>query len=440
MAVGPVGFDVEQQALIWAMWRRGDAIREMERTLGETLPRIRRYLRESGGMPPIPRRRRVGHLTLDEREEISRGIAAGLSARAIAGRIDRPSSTVSREIARNGGRDAYRALVADAAAFERARRPKPSKLAANAVAGVVADKLDDDWSPQQIAQWLRREFRGDATMRISHESIYRDLYMPSRKVFDATMFHRLRSERPIRRPRGKKRSHGRGQIRNMVSIRERPTEADTRQVAGHWEGDLVFGARPSAVATLVDRATRYAMVVALPDGNKADAVARALIDHMGRLPTHLRRSLTWDRGGEMAQHSAITAALDCRCSSATHTIHGSAAPTRTRTDCCASTCTGTPIWPRSLRTSSTPSPRNSTTARVEYLAGPPRPRRSALPSRNRCYLRLPSRGSFSAAIMTRWLADFPSSTSPACNTGAPARFPSAFATKFASNATSLQDI
>jgi IS30 family transposase len=233
-----------------------------------------------------------------------------LSARLIAGRIDRPSSTVSREIARNGGRDAYRALVADAAAFERARRPKPSKLAANVrLRDIVADKLDDDWSPQQIAQWLRREFGVDAAMRISHESIYRDLYMPSRKVFDARMFHRLRSERSIRRPRAKKRSHGRGQIRNMVSIRERPTEADTRQVAGHWEGDLVFGARPSAVATLVDRATRYAMVVALPDGNKADAVARALIDHLGRLPTQVRRSLTWDRGSEMAQHSAITAAL-----------------------------------------------------------------------------------------------------------------------------------
>jgi IS30 family transposase len=131
----------------------------MERTLGETLPRIRRYLRESGGIPPIPRRRRVGQLYLVEPEEISRGIAAGLSARMIAGRIDRPPSTVSREIARNGGRDAYRALVADAAAFKRARRPKPSKLAANAeLRDVVADKLDDDWSPQQIAQWLRREF------------------------------------------------------------------------------------------------------------------------------------------------------------------------------------------------------------------------------------------------------------------------------------------
>src|SRR6201993_1032292 len=145
MGVGPVGFDVEQPALIWAMWRRGDAIRAMERTLGETLPRIRRYLRESGGIPPIPRQRRVGHLTLVEREEISRGIAAGLSARTIAGRMNRPSSTVSREIARNGGRDAYRALVADAAAFERAWRPKSTKLAANVrLRDVVADKLDDD--------------------------------------------------------------------------------------------------------------------------------------------------------------------------------------------------------------------------------------------------------------------------------------------------------
>ena len=310
VGVGPVGFSVEQQDLIWAMWRRGDAIREMERALGETLPRIRRYLRQWGGIPPIPRQRRANQLTLAEREEISRGIAAGLSGRTIARRINRPSSTVSREIARNGGRDAYRALVADAAAFERARRPKLSKLATNPeLRGVVADKLDDDWSPQQIAQWLRQEFRGDHAMRISHESIYRDLYMPSREVFDASMFHRLRSDRSIRRPRGKKRSHGRGQIRKMVSIRERPTEADSRQVAGHWEGDLVFGARPSAVATLVDRATRYAMVLALPDGNKADAVARALIDYMGRVPAHLRRSLTWDRGSEMAQHSVITTAL-----------------------------------------------------------------------------------------------------------------------------------
>jgi IS30 family transposase len=233
MGVGPVGFSVEQQNLLWAMWRRGDSIREMERTLGETLPRIRRFLRQSGGIPPVPRRRRAEHLSLVEREEISRGIAAGLSARSIAGRIGRPSSTVSREIGRNGGRDGCRALAADAGAFERARRPKVSKLAANAeLAGAVAAKLDEDWSPQQIAEWLRREHPDDAVMRVSHESIYRDVYMPSRKAFDASMFHRLRSGRSIRRPLGKRSSYGRGQVRNTVSIRERPVEADDREVPG----------------------------------------------------------------------------------------------------------------------------------------------------------------------------------------------------------------
>src|SRR6202008_3407720 len=166
VGVGPVGFSVEQQDLIGALGWLGDATSERERTLGETLPRIRRYLRQWGGIPPIPRQRRANQLTLAEREEISRGIAAGLSARTIAGRIDRPSSTVSREIVRNGGRDAYRALVADAASFERARRPKPSKLAANVrLRDIVADKLDDDWSPQQIAQWLRRGVGVDAGTR-----------------------------------------------------------------------------------------------------------------------------------------------------------------------------------------------------------------------------------------------------------------------------------
>src|SRR5262245_14728561 len=310
MGVGPLGFSVEQQNLLWAMWRRGDSIREMERTLGEALPRIRRFLRQWGGIPPVTRRRRASHLTLIEREEISRGIASGLTARSIADGLGRPSSTVSREIARNGGRHAYRALAADAGAFERARRTKVSKLAGNAVlAGLVAAKLGEDWSPQQIAQWLRRAHPGNPAMWVSHESIYRDVYMPSRKAFDASMFHRLRSDRPVRRPRGKRCSYGRGQLRDPVCIRERPVEADDREVPGHWEGDLVYRTRPSAVATLVDRATRYTMVVALPDGHKADAVARALIDLMGRLPAHLRRSLTWDRGLEMAHHQSISVAL-----------------------------------------------------------------------------------------------------------------------------------
>ena len=310
VGAGAVGFSVEQQNLMWAMWRRGESIREIERTLGETRPRIRRFMRESGGIRPVPRRRRAGQVTLAEREEISRSLAAGLSGRSVAVRIGRSASTVSREIARNGGRLAYRAVVADAAAFERARRPKSSKLATNPLLrSVVVTKLVEDWSPQQIAQWLRRDHPADVSRRVSHESIYRDLYTPSRNAFDRSMFHRLRSQRPIRRPRLKASSHGRGRIRNMVSIHARPAEADTRLVAGHWEGDLVFGTRPSAVATLVDRATRYTIVVALPGGYKAEAVARALIEHMGRLPANYRRSLTWDRGREMAEHAVITAAL-----------------------------------------------------------------------------------------------------------------------------------
>jgi IS30 family transposase len=272
------------------------------------------------------------------------------------------------------------------------RRPKPSKIAANTkLRVVVADKLDADWSPQQIAQWLRREYLGDTTMQISHESIYRDMDMPSRNVFDASMFHRLRSERSIRRPRGKKSSHGRGKIRHMVSIHERPTEADTRKVAGHWEGDLVFGVRPSAVGTLVDRATRYAMVVALPDGNKADAVARALIEHMGCLPTHLRRSLTWDRGSEMARHSVITTALSMPVFFCDPHHSWQRGTNENTNRLLRQYCTRTPTCPRSPRTSSMSSPRNSTTARVEYSAGPPQPRRSAQSSRNQCCWRPRSR-------------------------------------------------
>ncbi|GAB2454696.1 IS30 family transposase [Nocardia tengchongensis] len=305
-----VGFSVDQQQRMWDGWRGGESLMMIAEAVGSTHPRVSRFLRASGGIRPSPRRRRAGHLSLIEREEISRGIAVGWSARVIAQRIGRSASTVSREIARNGGRGVYRAVVADTAAFERARRPKPSKLATDTLLrGLVAALLGEDWSPQQIARWLRRCHPEDAMQWVSHETIYRDLYMPTRKVFDRNMFHHLRGDRPFRRPRRKARSHGRGRILNMVSIHDRPAEADAREVAGHWEGDLVFGVRPSAVATLVDRATRYTMVIALPDGYKADAVAEALARHMGTLPASLRRSLTWDRGREMAAHTVITEAL-----------------------------------------------------------------------------------------------------------------------------------
>jgi len=240
MGVGPVGFSDEQQDQLWGMWRGGESLRTMERSLAVSLPRIQRFLRQTGGIRPLSQRRREGHLAAGEREEISRGIAAGRSGRVIADRLGRSPSTVSREIDRNGGRDAYRAVDADAAAYDRALRPKPSKLATNpALRERVRAKLVEDWSPQQIAARLRLQHPDEPGLRVSHERIYRDLYMPSRQVFEAGMFHRLRSERPIRRPRGKMSSHGRGRIRNMVSIHARPVEADAREVAGHWEGDLV---------------------------------------------------------------------------------------------------------------------------------------------------------------------------------------------------------
>jgi IS30 family transposase len=309
MAEG-AGFSVEQQALLWGMWRGGESLRGIGRSRGVSMPRVQRFLRLSGGIRPAPQRRREGHLGASEREEISRGIAAGCSGRVIAAGLHRSPSTVAREIARNGGRESYRAVTADGAAYDRAKRPKPSKLASNELLRErVSALLVADWSPQQIAARLRLAHPEDPGSRVCHETIYRDLYVPSRKVFEATMFHRLRSERAIRRPRGEVSSHGRGRIRNMVSIHDRPTEADDRQVPGHWEGDLVFGIRPSAVATLVDRATRFTMVVALPDGYKAVTVAAALIEQMGALPPGLRRSLTWDRGKEMAAHATITAAL-----------------------------------------------------------------------------------------------------------------------------------
>ncbi|MFI5500992.1 IS30 family transposase [Nocardia asteroides] len=305
-----VGFSVEQQQRIWDGWRGGESLMVIADVVGSTHPRVSRFLRASGGIRPVPRRRRTGHLSLCEREEIARGIAVGRSARVIAQRIGRTASTVSREIARNGGRAVYRAVAADTAAFERARRPKPSKLTTNTVLrDEVVALLGEDWSPQQIAWWLRDRHPGDVGLRVSHESIYRGIYMPSQKIFDRNMFHHLRGERPFRRPRRKASSHGRGRIRNMVSIHDRPVEADAREVAGHWEGDLVFGTRPSAVATLVDRATRYTMVVALTGGYKADAVAKRLAEQMSSLPASLRRSLTWDRGREMAAHGVITEAL-----------------------------------------------------------------------------------------------------------------------------------
>ncbi|WP_425436260.1 IS30 family transposase [Luteimicrobium subarcticum] len=305
-----MGFTVEQEHVLWERWRAGDSARLIARTIGSNLDAVRRFLSATGGVRPAARRRSPRHLSSAEREEISRGIAAGLSARAIAERIGRPSSTVSREISRNGGREAYRAATADAAAWDRARRPRPSRLASSpALLALVRGKLDADWSPQQIAMWLRHQHPHDASRRVSHETIYRSIYVSGRRELGPAQARRLRSGRSVRRPRGKQQSHGRGRLRNMVSIHHRPAVVAERAEVGHWEGDLVMGSRPSAVATLVDRSTRFVRVVPLPDGIKADAVRRALIRNLSDLPPALRRSLTWDRGREMAEHQELAAEL-----------------------------------------------------------------------------------------------------------------------------------
>jgi len=319
---------------------------------------VRRFLHQSGGVRQAPRQRSSRHLTGSEREEISRGIAAGESARRLARRLGRASSTVSRETVRNGGRNRYRAASADLAAYDRARRPKQAKLARQRVLrSVVEAKLALCWSPEQISGWLRRRFPGDASMQVSHEAIYLSLYDPRRRqAIDRSLTQRLRTARPMRRPKVATRPTGRGVIRDMVSISARPAEVEDRTVPGHWEGDLVMGTRPSAVATLVERTSRYTAILALPDGIKAEQVAPYLTRGLLAIPPQLRRTLTWDRGREMAEHRAITTATGVPIYLCKPAVRGSAARTRTPTGCCGSTCPKARTSAGSARPTWTPSP------------------------------------------------------------------------------------
>jgi len=295
--------------VIWERLKAGQAAKPTARALGRSTGTVRSYLTRCGGIQPVPRRRRDGRLQLAEREEISRGLAAGLSIRAIAAQVGRSASTVSREVTANGGRRRYRAVDADLAAWSRATRPKPCKLALSPVLrDIVADKLRRRWSPEQISGWLKRTYPGEAAMQISHESIYRTLFVQSRGALRRELTRYLRTGRVLRRPKGVRLPDGRGGRPNTLHISERPAEAEDRAVPGHWEGDLVFGKNMSPVATLVERSTRYLMLVALPDGNhKADAVADALAQAITTLPRHLAKSLTWDLGHEMAAHQRFSA-------------------------------------------------------------------------------------------------------------------------------------
>jgi IS30 family transposase len=246
-------------------------------------------------------------LSLTEREEISRGLAGGESLRAIARRLGRASSTISREVAANGGPRRYRACRADKVAVRRMRRPKPAKLAVcPRLRAAVEAKLLEYWSPQQISGWLGTEFPDDPEMRVSHETIYLSLFVQSRGALRKELTRYLRSGHTTRRPKGHSVMNGQGQLRGTLNIRERPAEAEDRAVPGHWEGDLLFGSRMKAIATLVERKTRFVMLIALPNGHRADVVADALARKIIELPEQLKRSLTWDQGKEMASHARFT--------------------------------------------------------------------------------------------------------------------------------------
>ena len=301
------------KALMWERWRRGESLNAIARLFDRNHSAIGGILSRSGGIRPRPRRRSARALALTEREEISRGTMAGLSARAIARSLRRAPSTVSREICRNGGRVMYRASEAEAAAWDRAERPKRCKLAQNrALARLVAEKLRLEWSPTQVAGWLKRTYPHDETHQVSHETIYRTLFIQARGALKKELLQHLRRTRGMRRSRHhtqKTPDHGR--ITGTVSIRERPAEAEDRAVPGHWEGDLLFGSHNSQVASLVERQTRYLMLVKVANKD-SETVIDALIKQAHKLPRELYKSLTWDRGVEMADHQRFSLATDIR--------------------------------------------------------------------------------------------------------------------------------
>jgi IS30 family transposase len=293
---------------LWVRLRSGKAAKPAARELGLGTSTVRAYLLRCGGIRPEPRRRASGRLRFAEREEISRGLAAGCSLRRIAAGLGRAPSTISREVAANGGARRYRAARADRQAWSRAGRPKPCKLATRPVLrDMVEEKLQRRWSPQQIAGWLKLAFPTSPEMQVSHETIYRTLFVQSRGALRRELTRYLRTGRVIRRPKGVRMPDGRGGRPNILHISERPAEADDRAVPGHWEGDLVFGKNMSPVATLVERSTRFVMLIALPSGNhQADIVADALTAAITTLPEQLAKTLTWDQGHEMADHQRFT--------------------------------------------------------------------------------------------------------------------------------------
>jgi len=306
-------YSASQRALIWERWRKGETLHEIARLFDRGHSSIHRIVAETGGIGPAERHRSMQALALSEREEISRAVVAGHSMRSIAASLGRAPSTISRELRRNGGPAGYRASQADQAAWDRARRPKLCKLVQNrALAHLVATKLCVQWSPEQIAGWLKGAYSTEETYQVSHETIYRSLFIQARGALKKELMAHLRRTRGMRRSRHHTQKTGiHGRITHAVSISERPTAAQDRAVPGHWEGDLLFGSKNSQIATLVERQSRYVMLAKVASKD-TQTVVNALIKHAQKLPHELYKSLTWDRGKEMADHQRFTLATDIK--------------------------------------------------------------------------------------------------------------------------------
>jgi len=305
------GFSTSEKTEMWDRWQRGESMRSIGRVFGKPSSSIYFQLAPYGGIRPAVRRRSRLALTLSEREEISRGIVARRSIRSMASHLGRSPSTVSREVCRNGGYDRYRAAVADEQAWVRVRRPKRCKLANSPwLRRAVARKLRLNWSPEQIAGWLKRTHPREEIYQVSHETIYRSLFVQTRGVLKKELLGHLRSKRTnLRSKHISQKGEGHGQIKDMVSIRERPASVEDRAVPGHWEGDLITGSKNSHIATLVERHTRYVMLAKVAN-KETNTVVSALIKQAKKLPTELYKSLTWDRGKELAAHKQFTLATD----------------------------------------------------------------------------------------------------------------------------------
>lgn len=300
-----------QKREVWRRWKEGQSLSDIGRALGKVPGSIHGVVKANGGFVPAERKRADGALTLAEREEISRGLARGDSFRTIAERLGRAPSTVSREVGRHGGRAKYRAADADERAWDNARRPKPCLLQGNPqLRDLVAAKLAADWSPQQISGWLARRYGREDGMYVSHETIYRSLFIQARGVLQKELIAHLRRRHTMRRSKNATTAgQARGQIRDAISIRERPAEAEDRAVPGHWEGDLITGAKNSHIATLVERHSRYTVLVRVA-GKDTVSVVSALTQQVRALPEGLMTSLTWDRGMELAEHKHFNIATD----------------------------------------------------------------------------------------------------------------------------------